>query len=337
MRVFLTCPTFSAHGGIRVILEWANRLSRRGHIVYLRTDDRRGCEWFDLDRSVKIEHSDRALESCDTLIVTSPHAVDYLDRPASPARRFAFMQMAEHLFRPRDRRWQAQCQHFYLTAAPLILISHWNWEMVMAAGRQGPVHYVGNGVNLKDFPIESPEKDGKTVLVEGWMPDNPTKDWDRIAARVATRLAREGYRIIGYGRHALPPQDRYRRIPQQFIVRPSLEQLNRLYREATILIKASRCDARACAPLEAMTKGTVTARAIEQGDDDLVHEENALRCLYNETALYAAARRLLDDYQLRARLGEAGRAWVQEQTWDAWMDVIEGILCAESPALARSA
>jgi glycosyltransferase involved in cell wall biosynthesis len=337
VRLFLTCPTFAAHGGIRVILEWANRLSRRGHLVYLRADDRRGCGWFAIDPSVRIEHTDRMLARCDALVVTSPHAVDYLSRAEAPARRFAFMQMAEHLFRPRDRRWQRQCQAFYLTPAPLLLISRWNWDMVRQAGRRSPVHYLSNAVNLDDFPLETTAKDGRTVLVEGWLPDNPTKDWNRIAAKVASRLARDGYRVTAYGRHPLPPEDRYRSVPARYVAQPTLEQLNALYRDATILVKASHCDARACAPMEAMTKGTVTARAIDYGDDDLVHEVNCLRCPYDEKALYLAALRLLQNVSLREQLAERGRAHVADATWDDILDQVEGILGAGAPLLEMSA
>jgi hypothetical protein len=337
LRIFLTCPTLTPHGGIRVILEWANRLSQRGHLIHLRVDDRRDSDWFAIDRSVRIERTDEALQACDVLVVTSPHAVDYLEVDEAPARRFAFMQMAEHLFRPGDLRWHRQCERFYTTRAPLILISGWNRDLVRDFGRHGPVHYVRNAVNLDDFPIETPQKDGRTVLIEGWWPDNPTKDSDRIGAKVAARLAREGYRITAYGRNPLPQRDPFRRVPMRYIANPTLKQLNALYREAAILIKASHDDARACAPMEAMTKGTVTARAIERGDDDLVHDANCMRAPYDEIALYLTAKQLLDDVDLRQRLAASGRDYVASTTWDDCLDEIEGILNAEELVLELSA
>lgn len=333
MRFFLTCPTLAPHGGIRVILEWANRLAQRGHQVVLRVTDPRGCGWFALDERVYIAEDDGALRSSQCLIVCSPHGADYLTRPDAPARRFAFMQMAEHLFRPRDKAWQRQCQKFYRTPHPLILLSRWNETMLRGAGRAGPVHYVGNGVNLDDFPIDARAKDGRAVLVEGWTPENPTKDWDRIGPQVAARLGRMGWEVLAYGRHEPKHDDPYRAVPTEFVARPSRARLSELYQRATILIKASHCDARACAPMEAMTKGTVTVRAIDQGDDDLVHNVNCLRTPYDVEALFAAAKLLLVNDQLRERLAAACLEYVTEHSWDGVMDQVEQILV---PAAARA-
>lgn len=324
MRVFLTCPTFVPHGGIRVLLEWANRLSRRGHEVTVRTDDRRKCDWFAIDGNVSVEHDDRSFQDSECVIVGSPHGLEYLEREG-PANRFAFMQMAEHLFRPNDRAWRVQCGEFYRTPYPLILISRWNRTLVERWGRTGETHYVGNGVNLDDFPIVARPKIGSTVLVEGWMPGNPTKDFDRIAAKVSSRLRNLGYRIVAFGQGSIA-KDRYRRIPNEYYERPSLEKLNELYTRATILIKASKCDARSCSPMEAMTKGTVTARAIEQGDDDLT-DFNSLRCEYDSTELFDASLRLLRDRLFREGLAENCLSYVKRNSWDDHMPRIEGILC----------
>jgi glycosyltransferase involved in cell wall biosynthesis len=236
--------------------------------------------------------------------------------------------MLEHMFRPNDRRWARRCASLYRCAEPLILISGWNERVIREQyGRTGPLHQVGNGINLVDFPIEPLRKDGHTVLVEGWNPGiNPTKDATRIAARVAARLRKDGCRIIAYG---LKPPLHHQEVPHEYHVQPDLSALNDLYRRATILVKASRYDARACAPIEAMTKGTVTARAIIEGDDDLT-AENSLRVAYDERALYAAARMLLDDDALRSKLASRCLAYAQENTWEAWMPRIEALLCASA-------
>lgn len=327
MRIALTCPAFTPHGGIRVILEWANRLAERGHEVVIRSDDPRKPDWFGLGPAVEIASEDSVVLEADCLIVCSPHAVEYLERDDGPTKRFAFLQMAEHLFRPEDHEWRNRCRRFYRTPYPMFLISRWNEQVVRMFGRTGEMHYVGNGVNLDHFPVERPVKDGRTVLVEGWYPGNPTKDSDRIAAKVAKKLRRAGYRIVAFGLGGLK-RDPYRTIPHEYHKRPSLEQMNDLYRRATILLKATHCDARSCAPLEAMTKGAVTVRAIERGDDDLVHGENCLRVPYDEGSLYRAALTLLNDEPLRLRLASNGRDYVQRYTWDYWIDQVEGVLTA---------
>src|SRR5690606_36936994 len=105
------------HGGIRVILEWANRLSKY-HQVFLFTNATGDCSsWFDLDPAVEIIRSEQHLLSMDCLVICSPHHIRLRSLP-TPVRKFVFMQMAEHMFRPDDAQWQKQCRKFYNAPFP---------------------------------------------------------------------------------------------------------------------------------------------------------------------------------------------------------------------------
>ena len=53
MKIALTIPGFSAHGGINVILEWANRLSEF-HDVTLITSKLGKHQWYPLEKAVKV-------------------------------------------------------------------------------------------------------------------------------------------------------------------------------------------------------------------------------------------------------------------------------------------
>ena len=322
MKIFMTCPALTPHGGIRVILEWANRLSV-DNTVYLRTNDRQDCDWFPISKSVQIAYTDKHLQDCDCLIISSPHGIRYQYNQKAPKKKVIFMQMLEHYFRPLDKEWQKLCAEFYLSDNPVIAISQWNIDYLNSLGRRGKTFYVGNGVNLNHFPVSMKEKDGKTVLVEGWVPTNPSKDSARIAQKVAKRLADKGYTILAYSQR---PYDHSEFEPHEYYCRPNNNTLNDLYERANILIKATKYDARSCAPMEAMTKGTVTARAIMQGDDDLVHGVNALRCGYDEDSLFDNALSLLSDNNRREVMAQRCREYVQLYTWDYWMNIIRGIL-----------
>lgn len=323
MKIFITTPDFSLHGGIRIILEWANRLAEL-HTVYLYSLKGGQCTWFDISPKVHIVADESVLKHTDCLIITSPHSIHLADRPY-PVRKFVFMQMCEHLFRPKDQQWQSLCKKFYTTPHHLISISKWNIDMIKTDfGRTGVTHYVGNGVNLDHFPISHKPKDGKTILVEGWEPGNPSKDAEHIAPRVAARLRAEGYHILAYSGLPLKTMPF---VPHEYYHRPSLQQLNELYERATIMIKATRYDARSCAPVEAMTKGTVTARAIDKGDDDLTDGINCRKVPYLEQMLFAAANNLLLNNKRREDLGEKCKQYVQQYSWDHWIPVINNILC----------
>lgn len=320
MRIAITCPGFARHGGIRIILEWANRLSEDNTVFIVSTHRNiQRPHWFKLSGSIPIYND---LKKCDCLIICSPHGIDLQHHPLAPGKIFIFLQMMEHLFRPLDRGWRERCEKFYTSPNPLILGAYWNFDWcVNKFGRTGPTYYVGNGVNLKDFPIRQPKKDGKTILLESPISTNPVKDTDQVALKVATRLYSEGYRIVGYGADMVKSE-----VFSIYFDRPTLDEMNLLYSQATILLKATHYDARALAPMEAMTKRCVTARAITLGDDDLIHNVTAMRCGYDEEALYYTAKTLLTDQELRERLSAACLDYVQAFSWEYWFRKIKAIL-----------
>lgn len=318
MKIFITTPCLIPHGGIRVILEWADRLAGRGHNVILycsRTQD--SSKWFPFKNRVQLVNTIQHLQCCDLLIVSSPHDVELLSA-SSPKKKVVFIQMLEHTFYPEDKKWAERCGKFYFSADPMISISQWNMKWLQEHGRTASTYYVGNGVNFQQFPLYRGVKEEKTVLVEGWVAGNPTKDVDQLGPKVAKRLKAEGYKIISYG--LLPLTGEHKDVPDEYYCRPTLAVLNKVYERAAIMIKASRFDARSCAPVEAMAKGTPTARAIIMGDDDLIHDVNCLRCSYEEETLYSISKQLLTDSSLRNRLIQAGYDHVSKYNWDYWMD-----------------
>lgn len=325
MNIFLTIPAFNPpHGGIRILIEWANRLSK-WHSVTIYCPKPSPCKWKTISSKVHVTSNTNLLRKADCLIIGSPHAIHLQRHPAAPKKIFIFMQMVEHLFRPTDIEWNKQCKEFYTTPHPIIAISQWNIDVLKKDfGRTAPTYYVGNGVNFDDFPLTPTIKDGRTVLIEGWEGYNPAKDVDHIGPKVAARLKSDGYTILSYGQVPL------KTMPEacdKYFLQPDLKTINCLYEKATILVKASKYDARSCAPVEAMTKGTVTARAIIQGDDDLIDTVNCLKVDYNEQHLYYAAKMLLSNEGTRNSLSENCLQHVKQYDWDYWMEKINQILC----------
>ena len=292
----ITCPAFTPNGGIRIILEVAHRLNAT---IF---SDHTSCDWFDI--KVPVTNDINVLKEADVLIISSPHHVHLADLKIK-AKKVAFFQMLEHLF-TNDRVFLTRCKRWY--QLPGIIISRWGMEELNKMGNMR-LRYIGNGVNFNDFPIYSTKKDNKTILLESPEPINKSKDKNRIALSVAKRLQSEGYNIIGYG--AIKPN-----IDCEFHVCPDLKTMNKLYRDATIMIKATVYDFRSTAPLEAGTKGTVTARAIMYGDDDLIDGFNCLRVPYNENELYRISKTLLEREELRNTLAKNMTNYLKENSWD---------------------
>lgn len=321
MNILIISPSFKTpHGGLRIIREWANRLTQWHNVSLFCTtkENARNNGWITISDKVKCVTSINSSQY-DLCILTSPHCMDYKGIPIR--KKVVFMQMLEHLFKPKDSKWNVKCHAMYHSRYPLISISQWNIDYLRSIGRLGPIHYVSNGVNFDDFPIvDNPKKERGTILVEGWGNRRPMKDPDGIGAEVAFALKEEGYKIIAYGIDKLPGC-----IPDEYYYCPSLEKINELYERAEIMIKASKYDARSCAPVEAMTKGTPTARAIVKGDDDL-NGFNSKIVGYNADDLYNASLKLIGgDYGNPTE--KSCIDYVKtECSWDKWMPIINEIL-----------
>ena len=329
MNIVLTVPGIAIpHGGIRVILEWANWLSQNHDVTLFCRKGVSAPTWMSISPEVKIISNERHIKKNSVLVICSPHDIDLIDDVNMPEKKFIFLQMLEHLFRPGSREWVAKCAKTYSCKVPLFSISQWNIDYIKKYYFKGhrDIYYIGNGVNSSTFSIDSRcKKDVKCVLVEGWENgNNPTKDVDAIGPQVAQKLRDSGYRILAYSQY---PIQRNTFTPHEYYFRPSTTMLNNLYSRATVLIKASKYDARACSPMEAMTKGCVTARGIIKGDDDLIHDENCLRNDYSDMdGLYESALRILTDTVLRDRLKANCIDYVRKYSWGYWMPQVEGIL-----------
>lgn len=320
MNLLISIPGFPAHGGIRILIEIANRLTKWHNVTIYSLGGLSGIEYWNIDPKVKVT-TNIDLEAYDTLLIGSPHTINLED--VFHGKIFIHLQMMEHLFNS-NLKWNELCKKTYTSKNPLLSISEWNiFDLQSVYKRTGPTHYIGNGINYNDFPIKETKKDFKTVLVEGWGASNPSKDTDNIAPKVALKLKREGYHIISYGREK---PKLYGYVPNEFYIMPNLEKLNELYSRATILLKASKYDARSCSPVEAMTKGTVTARAIIKGDDDLKNNVNCLKVGYSEQQLYKAAKNLLTNEVDYKRLQSGMKETLKYNDWDKRIKEINEII-----------
>ena len=317
MKITITTPGLTTpHGGTRVLNEWANHLSNYHDVTLFVQDGGTHCPWMPL--KVRVSNRLAHVSLADLVIIGSPHSI-HLQRKAKKC--VIFMQMLEHMF-SNKKHFHEQCNAFYNSPNLLLSISQWNIDYLREQGRTGEIKYIENGINLNDFPIKRTEKEN-AVLIEGWESGNKSKDSEHIAPQVAERLRNEGHRILAYSQK---PLETLKHVPHEYYKCPSLAQMNELYSRAKILIKASKYDARSTSPMEAMTKGTPTARAIIQGDDDLIDGINCRRVNYDVEELYAAAKYLLTNDAQRAIIADECINYISELGWSKKIKEINEIL-----------
>jgi glycosyltransferase involved in cell wall biosynthesis len=317
MKLTITTPTLrTPHGGTRILNEWANHLSKFHDVTLYVHDGGTYCSWMPV--AVRVSNKMSAITKADLVIIGSPHDI-HLEQYAKKS--LVFMQMVEHMFN-KDKQFQKACDLFYHTPNLLLSYSKWNMEYLETIGRTSETKYISTGINLNDFPIETPKKDN-IVLVEGWECTNQAKDVDGIGPMVAEKLKHDGYKIIAYSQKKLKT---LKHVPDEYYRQPSLSRLNDLYRRAKILLKATKYDARAVAPLEAMTKGTPTVRAIIEGDDCLINNVNCLRGGYDPVSLYENATLLLNNKEKYDIISKECIQYVSTMGWKDKINEINSII-----------
>lgn len=326
MNIAITIPGFSAHGGINVIIEWANQLSKWNQVTLI-TEKLTNNHWYPVSDRVRVT-TDLWLEQYDCLIITSPH-FSYMcgDLPELiygqfTGKRYVFMQMLEHMFRPGDRVWVKKCNEFYHAPFPMFYISKWNYAEL---GRTNPDDvYVQNSINPDLFSFEEPEKDFKTVCVEGWEPTNQTKDINHLGAATAKYLKQKyGFHILSYG--AKPIKFRPQACSEYYKM-PNLERILDIYRRSFLLVKATVCDASSTVPFEAATKNCLTIRAISRGDDSLIHGYNCLKGAYKLDWLISACDEAIFNSDGRERMLNNFRDQLKRNSWEVIFEDVNDVL-----------
>lgn len=325
MRIAYLTPSLNIHGGIRVLIEHCNHLAAKGHDVTLQnfTGNQDPAKYWKIDSRVKVVYETGVRDIYDVVVAGSPPLANILQRSNIRGKKFFLLQMAEHLFMPGNIRFMMECNHSYQVPFPIIGISRWvEYLLKNEKKRNEPMYYIGNGVSEDFKPVVKPDE--KIILIEGWESYNQAKDVSGEAHKVAKKLKEDGYTIKAFSQFPIKTNPG---IPHQYIQSPSQEELVKLYQEATILLKASRLDARSCAPVEAIACNTVPVRAILHGDDDLLHGYNAMVSGYGDTEqLYRNAKKVLEDDNFRFKLVANCKQYRKEfLSWNKWIDIVEGI------------
>jgi len=325
MRIAYVTPGFGPCGGMRVVAEHANRLSQRGHLVTITMPERHEPKWIELEAPVIPLRMLTNAKPFDAVVATGYATVPWATRiPA--LRRYWFVQMAEwHFFEPGTRRYEETLAAYPLAKRKgfkVVGISSWVYEeMDDRWGIRSEI--IGNGVNQEHFYPDGEKQ--YAIIVEGDA-RNPAKDTEHLTWKVALNL-RDRYGVQLWGYSAIPNEymDRFDR----FLLVPSVDEMRQMYSSAMFLLKASKYDARACAPVEAMCCGTPTARALIAGDDDLIHGSNCLRVDYNYTDLWHIACTLMEDDVARRKLERGCAEYAKRHLrWDPIIDRLEEIYAA---------
>lgn len=352
MKINYTMFGTGLTGGVRVLLEIANRLVERGHEVTITSlgseNDHRWFplkartvyvkvpiymqvirygmrkylknEWFDSYPQSEIKMLTKAIpEDIDINVATfcfTAYAV-FASEKGIP---FYHMQHYEPLFFD-DRFLKKLAEGTYFLPLNKIVNSIWLKNLMKEKyGYDLPI--INPGINHDVFYPREVERNDNKLRVVAFGKQTRWKGFpELLKAMEIVMKERKDVEFIVYG--AKKP-DYPSKVPYRFLERISDEELAKLYSSADVFVSASWYESFPLPPIEAMACGAPVVTTRYGTEDYAFHEKNALVVPPKDPkALAQAILRLLDDEDLREQFRKEGPKTAKQFTWDKTVDKVE--------------
>jgi glycosyltransferase involved in cell wall biosynthesis len=352
MRIAFLLPGQSRRpaGGFKVVYEYANRLTRRGHTVSvvhpwdcappgslrarlearigtmrLRARGRGIAPWFEFDSRVELRTAiypaASKMPSCDALVATAWHTAPWVADAAAEGRGYYLIQGYE--------TWDGEVERVRETwRLPLrkVVISKWLEEIAAELGEASRTTRVPIGMDLDRFGVDVPpgrrERRVGALLSRGREKGSE----DLLAALELVRRHDPTVRAALFGTvtrpEELPDWIEYTRLPGE-------EDLRALYNSCAVFLQPSRSEGWGLPASEAMLCGCALVTVDNGGSREYATDgETALVVPPGDgSALAERTIRLLEDEPLRLRLAEAGGERLRTFTWERSVEEFERVVC----------
>jgi len=232
-----------------------------------------------------------------------------------------------HIARRAERRVLKSHPHI-LTISPTVT------RQLEQKGVQAQLHLVYTGVDAVCFDAPWSEQD--YILYFGRL-DTYTKGID-ILLRAFAQVQDPGLRLILAGRGAPERQRELQTFAEdlniqnqiEFFGPASIEQKNKLIGNALFVCMPSRYEGWGIVAIEAGAASKAIIGTDIPGLADAIRPEETglLVSSENPEALAEAMKRLIAEPDLRRRLGQAGRSWAEQFTWDRIAQAQEDVYSA---------
>jgi glycosyltransferase involved in cell wall biosynthesis len=334
-------------GGFKVVYEYANGLSRRGHDVSLIHPARleintpfskrpekmwrflrrkidgsyRPDKWFAVDEKVRLRwvpslHS-RHIPSAEIIVATACATAEWLaGYPPEKGNPYYLIQGYETFSVSEDRllaTWHLPFKK--------IVVSKWLQNKAEEIGESA--FYIPNGIDFRAFGIEVDIQQRSPAVVAMMYHKAESKGWaDGLAALERIQSEVPDLRLLLFGLEnppaGLPDYIRYFKNPGQ-------STLRRLYNGAAVFIAPSWFEGWGLPPAEAMACGCAVAAVDNSGHREFArHEVTAMLSPAKDPAALAGnILRLIQDENLRLRIARAGNAHIRNFTWDKAINALE--------------
>jgi glycosyltransferase involved in cell wall biosynthesis len=327
-------------GGPKVVYEYANHLSKRGHSVTVvhpalcgthkpwvkrakaairyvqRSIDGsyRPDKWFQVDPKVRLTWvwslAERYIPDADAVIATWWETAEYVNSYSKEkGRLFYLIQGLE--------TWEGHEKRVYATwKMPLkkIVIAKWLMDIVGGVGESSVL--IPNGLDFHRFGMDVPPTDrNSSEIMMLFHNYNLKGSTDGLEALSIVKQQVPELRATLFGTPPAPPH-----LPDwiEYHRKPPQTKLRELYNQAAIFLAPSWSEGWPLPPAEAMMCGAaLVATDIGGHREYAIHEKTALLSPpKNANGLAENILRLIQDQDFRIKLARQGNAHIQQFTWD---------------------
>jgi glycosyltransferase involved in cell wall biosynthesis len=340
-------------GGQRIIYEYANGLSRRGHDVSvvhpgrlainptmldhlknavryaLRKIDGRytPASWLTMEPKVRLlcvpSLAERFVPDADVVVATAWQT-------AEPVSQYSKAKGLGFYFIQGLETWNGPEERVYATwKAPLRKIVPSKWLANIAGDIGESAIYIPNGLDLEAFRIETPAEQRRANQLTMLYHNGAWKGCrDGFAALSLVREKDPETRAILFG---VPP--RPSNLPGwiEYYRSPSPKLLRELYNRTAIFVAPSRTEGWGLTGCEALLCGAALVATDIGGHREFAfHEQTALTSpVESPVALAENILRLIEDPVLRIQLANNGHQFVRRLSYERAVSSFEAALCAD--------
>lgn len=325
IKIIFVLQTMGLSGGIKIVFEQAERLADRGFLVEVWGMDHHGVPW-EVSNLVKIrtfknyERLTNALEREEAIKVATWWETAFPVWLASVRKGIPvyFIQEFETWFYPDDVVAQASVVSCYRKEFINMTTSQYNLSEINSIGLKAtaiPCGYDNN--TYKVLPNIERKKNILLALGRSFFQKN-------------FNMTFNAWRGIGDKRpdmwlFGIEPDMAKMDKKIRYFKKPSNEEVNKLYNQATVMAQTSRHEGFSLPILEAMAAGCPVICTDAHGNRDFCRDgQNCLIVEHDDIeGMTKAITKLFNNRQLRDKLSKAGIATAKKYQWDVIMDKVE--------------
>jgi glycosyltransferase involved in cell wall biosynthesis len=340
----LPCPSWVPYGGFKVVYEYANRLTKRGHsltIIHpfylqwknisriksmrvianyfrhlLKSYIKPPWHWFTINPGVRMiitpNLEKKWIPDADAIVATLWNTAECIALlNPQKGRKFYFIQGLDTIF---NQTTPVRAMNTWKLPLKKIVISRWLKQI--AENRGECCTYIPDGLNFNEFAVEIPiEKRNTQTVCLIYSKDTLKGTIDGLRALQIVKEKVPGLSIIMFG---VGPEPETTLSSVTYYQKPTTNQIKEIFNTSAIFIGTSWCEGFGLPPCEAAACGAALCVADNGGHREFaIHEKTALVHPPRRPDILAAnILCLLNDNEKRIKIARAGNSYVKKFSWD---------------------